>query len=179
MKTFFNMIVSFIAFAVAAFTGSRPTFTRRDPCAGANVYSAEYTNAYITTPPVKNSAAQQGGRIRIFRATYTQGASAGTIGDIVYFGVLPNGATRIPGGKCFFSTGAASSTMKIGMVGADADMVAVTAVTTAGSFALDVFAASGAVSKLTADTAVIGTVAGAGLAANQVLTVWQPYVLND
>lgn len=183
MKTLKSLYALFIALAasVAGFFQARREgcFTRCDPCAGADVYSAEYTNAYITTPPVKNSAAQLGGRIRIFRATYTQGASAGNIGDIVHFGKLPSGATRVPGGKCFFSTGASSSTLKIGMVGADADMCAATSITTAGSVALDVFAASGAVSKLTADTEVIGTVAGAGIAANQVITVWQPYVMND
>lgn len=181
MKTLFNFFVTLYAFVVSMFheAVTRPAFTRRDPCAGANVYSAEYTNAYITTPPVKNSAAQLGGRIRIFRGTYTQGAAVGAVGDIVYFGKLPAGATRVPGGKCFFAAGTAASTLKIGMVGADADMCAATAINAAGSVALDVFAAAGAVSKLAADTDVIGTVAGAGIAAAQVITVWQPYVMND
>lgn len=180
MKTLLALLYA-LAASVAAFfrTRSDGYVTRCDPCAGADVYSTEYANAYNTTPPVKNSAAQLGGRLRIFRATYTQGDSAGSIGDIVHFGKLPAGATRIPGGKCFFSTGAASSTLKIGVTGADADMCAATSVTTAGSIALDVFAASGAVSTLTAEKEIIGTVAGAGLAANQVLTVWQPYVMND
>jgi hypothetical protein len=156
-------------------------FTRQDPCAGANVYAAEYTNSYVTTPPVKNSAAQLGGRIRIFRATYTQGASVGAVGDIVYFGKLPQGATPVPGGKAFFSTGTASSTLKIGLTGSDACFAAATAITTAGTFTLDVFAASGAVLKNsgTTDLEIIGTVAGAGIAAAQVITVWQPYVMND
>lgn len=170
-----------LAASVAAFfrTRSDGYLVRRDPCAGADVYSTEYANAYNSTPPVKNSAAQLGGRIRIFRTTYTQGASAGNIGDVIHFGKLPAGGTRIPGGKCFFSTGAASSTLKIGVTGADADMCAATAITTAGSIALDVFAASGAVSRLTAETEIIGTVAGAGLAAGQKITVWQPYVMDD
>jgi hypothetical protein len=179
MKTIFNFLISLYAFAVAAFTGSAPAFTRRDPCAGANVYAAEYTNAYVSTPPVKNSAAQLGGRIRIFRGTYTQGASVGSVGDIVFFGKLPAGATPVLGGKCYFSNGTASSTLKIGVTGSDAAFIAATSITTAGSLALEAFAAAGAVLKTTAEVDVIGTVAGAGIAANQVLTAWIPYVLND
>lgn len=181
MKTIFNLIISLAAFAVSAISPSRNQrhFTRRDPCAGANVYSAEYANAFVTTPPVKNSAAQQGGRVRIFRATYTQGTTIGNVGDIVYFGVLPNGATPLLGGKAYFSTGTASSTLKVGLVGNDACFIAATSITTAGSLALEAFAASGAVIKTSADTAIIGTVAGAGIAAGQVITAWIPYVMND
>lgn len=180
MKTLFNFLLSFVAYAVALCSGAAPSvFTRRDPCAGADVYSAEYTNAYMTTPPAKLSAAQQGGRVRIFRATYTQGAVIGNVGDIIYFGKLPAGATRVPGGAMFWGTGTANSTLKVGLVGADADMCAATAIDTAGTVALNVFAAAGAVSKLTAETAIIGTVATAGVKAGQVITVWQPYVMND
>ena len=156
-------------------------FTRRDPRAGANVYSAEYTNAYVTTPPVKNSAANLGARIRMIRATYTQGASAGAIGDLVYFGKLPQGATPVLGGKAYFSAGVASSTLQIGVTGNTACFCAATSVTSAGSVALEAFAASGAVLKNTGSTDldIYGTVAGAGLAAAQVITVWIPYVMND
>lgn len=183
MKTVFNFLISLYAFVVGIFheAVTRPAFTRRDPCAGANVYSAEYTNAYVSTPPVKLSAAQLGARVRMFRATYTQGAAIGAVGDIVCFGKLPPGATPVPGGKCFFAAGTAASTLKIGLTGSDACFAPATAITNAGSVALDTFAASGAVLKNTGttDLDIIGTVAGAGIAAAQVITVWQPYVMND
>lgn len=79
----------------------------------------------------------------------------------------------------YWATGTASSTLKLGLTGSDACFVAATAITTAGTVALPVFAASGAVLKLAAETDVIGTVAGAGIAAAQKITVWIPYVLNS
>ena len=146
----------------------------------ANVYSAEYTNALINNPPVRNSAAVQGGRVRIFRATYTQGASAGSIGDVVYFGKLPAGATPLPFGNMCFSAGAATATLKLGLAGDDACFVAATAITSAGNANLEAFAAGGAVKgPLAAETDVIGTNATAAIAAGQKITVWMPYVMND
>lgn len=175
LKTLFNMLLSLLAVLADVPT----VFTRRDPCAGADVYSAEYTNAYITQPPAKLSAAQQGGRVRIFRATYTQGAADGAIGDVVKFGKLPAGATRLPYGRAFFSAGNANATMAFGITGAAADMAAATAIAAAGNVDLDVFAAAGAVSTLAAEKEVIGTNAVAAIKAAQVITVWIPYVMND
>jgi len=150
-----------------------------DPKAGANVYSDLYNSLYAYTAPIKVQGEQLGGRIRIFRSTYLQGAVAGSIGDIVMFGKLPIGAVPLPWGNMFFGTGASSSTLKLGLTGNDACFLAATSITTAGSAGLPVFAASGAVLKLTAETDVIGTVAGAGIAAGQKITVWIPYVINS
>lgn len=141
---------------------------------------ADLATNQAATPPVKSSAAKLGGRVRIFKATYTQGASAGTIGDIVNFGNLPAGATPLPFGKAYFGAGTASATMKFGLTGNDACFAAATAINAAGSVALDAFAASGAdLTPLTADTAVLGTDAVAAIAANQKITVHIPYVMND
>lgn len=141
---------------------------------------ADLATNQAATPPVKSSAAKLGGRVRIFKATYTQGAAAGTIGDVINFGTLPAGATPLIGGKMFFGTGTASATLKVGLTGNDACFVAATAINAAGSASLEAFAASGAdLSPLTADTAVIGTNAVAAIAANQKITVHIPYVMND
>lgn len=142
---------------------------------------ADLATNQAATPPVKSSAAKLGGRVRIFKATYTQGASAGTIGDIINFGTLPAGATPlVNGGKAFFGTGTASATMKFGLSGNDACFAAATSIAAAGSVALEAFAASGEdLSPLTTDTAVIGTNAVAAIAANQKITVFLPYVMND
>ncbi|KAB0665649.1 hypothetical protein F6V25_07970 [Oryzomonas japonica] len=183
MKTFINMLVSLVAYVATAMTSSKPagTYIRRDPCAGANVYAAEYTNAYVTTPAVKNSAAQLGGRVRIARATYTQGAADGAIGDVVYFTKLPQGATPLPFGKMYFGAGNATATLKIGFAGNDACFLAATSIAAAGSAVLDAFAASGAILKNTGTTGldVIGTNAVAAIKAAQVITIWIPYVMND
>lgn len=176
MKTLFNLIISFAAGLVSLF---ETRTVRRDPLAAGNVDADLYANTVTTVPAVKASAAQLGGRVRIFRATYTQGASDGTIGDVVRFGKLPAGATRLPFGYAFFSAGNASATMKFGITGADADMAAATAITSAGSVALNVFAASGAVSTLTSEAEVLGTNATAAIKAAQKITVWIPYVMND
>ena len=177
MKTLFNMLLSLFAYIVALFVPA--PYTRRDPCAGANVDADLYTKTVVTVPPTKVSAAQYGGRVRIFEACYTQGAADGAIGDIVRFGKLPAGATRLPFGRAFFAAGNVNATMKFGITGADADMAAATAIAAAGSVNLDVFAASGAVSTLAADKEVIGTNATAAVKAGQKITVWIPYVMND
>jgi hypothetical protein len=183
VKTIFNFIVLLIAMAVCSINRAvgKSSFTRRDPCAGANVYSTEYTNAYVTTPPVKNSAAQLGGRIRILRGTYTQVATIGAVGDIIFFGKLPQGATPVPGGKCFFSGGTPGSTLKIGVTGNDTAFCYPTGINAAASVTLDAFAGNASILKNTGttDLDIIGTVAGAGIAAGQILTLWQPYVMND
>lgn len=180
MKTIFNLLIALAAFMAQLFTFKAPrAYIRRDLCAGADVYADEYTNAYITSPPVKLSAAQQGGRVRIFRATYTQGVADGAIGDVIKFGKLPAGATRLPYGRAFFSAGDANATLAIGITGAAADMAAATAITNAGNVALDVFAAGGAVSTLAAEKEVIGTNATAAIKGGQKVTVWIPYVMND
>lgn len=180
MKTLFNLLLSLFAHVVALFSGPAPSvFTRRDPAACGNVDADLYANTVTAVPPAKVSAAQFGARVRIFRATYTQGAADGTIGDIVRFGKLPVGATRLPFGRAFFSAGNANATMKFGITGADADLAAATAIAAQGSVDLDVFAVDGAVSTLTAEKEVIGTNAVAAIKAAQKITVWIPYVMND
>ena len=179
MKTIFNFVIAALAMIAASFCSRSKTFVRRDPCAGGNVDADLYATTVTAVPPGKVSAAQYGGRVRLLRSTYTQGAADGAIGDIVRFGKLPLGATRLPLGRAFFSAGNANATMKFGITGADADMAAATAIAAAGSVDLDVFAASGAVSLLAAEKEVIGTNATAAIKAGQVITVWIPYVMND
>lgn len=142
---------------------------------------ADLATNQAATPVIKSSAAKLGGRIRIFKATYTQGASAGAIGDVVNFGNLPAGATPlVNGGKAFFGAGTASATMAFGLTGNTACFAAATSIATAGSVALEAFAASGAeLAPLTAETAVLGTSAVAAIAANQKISIWLPYVMND
>lgn len=181
MNKIINFFVSLYALVVSAFA-PRPAgfYTFSDPKACGNVDADLYANTITAVPPAKVSAAQLGGRIRIFRASYTQGAVDGTIGDIVRFGKLPMGATPLPFGYAFFGTGNTNETLKFGLTGNDACFAAATAAATAGSVALNAFAASGAVlTPLTADTEVLGTNGTAAIKAAQKITVWIPYVMND
>ena len=145
----------------------------------ANLYSTQYTNAYLSSPPAKLTPAEQGGKLRTVLWKYTQGASAGTIGDVIYFGKLPAGATVLAG-TLHWGTGTASETTAIGIVGTPAKFLAATATVTASTAptAVQAHLAGGATYKTTAETDVIGTNAGAAIAAAQVITLTLSYVID-
>jgi hypothetical protein len=151
----------------------------RDPAAAANVSADHHAALYGGTIPQKVSGKLLGGRVRNFRATYTQGAADGSIGDVVYFGKLPKGASPLPLGVAFFSGGNATATMKIGLAGNDDAFCAATSIAAQGSVALTNDFVGGANLDITADTDVIGTNATAAINAGQKITVWIPYVMND
>lgn len=150
-----------------------------DPQAGADVYADLYTSLYVNNPPAKVPGKQMAGKVRILRATYTQGAADGAIGDLVHFGKLPAGAAPLPFGKMYFSAGNANATLKLGVTGNDDCFAAATAINAAGSAALDAEFASGATLDQAAEVDVFGTNATAAIKAGQKITVWLPYVMND
>jgi len=131
------------------------------------------------TPQQRNKVNKQGGRIRWFESTYTAPAS-GTpqIADTIEFGTLPVNARVIgPLSSLNVSAGTASSTLAIGDGVTAAKYLAATAITSAGNTAL-ANPANGAASPETGEstTKLIGTVAGAAVAAGQVITLRIAYV---
>ena len=144
----------------------------------ADIYSIGY-NQDNATPPVNHKPNEGGGRVRYYYDTYLQGASAGTIGDVIHMKKLPGGARIIPGGKLYWGTGTATETLAVGVTGAAAALLVATAAATAGSADIVAPFASGATYETpAAGTEVIITDAVAAIAAAQRITLHLPYVID-
>lgn len=150
-------------------------------------FNADNAAAKASTPPTRVKVNKQHGRVRWFESTYTAPAS-GTpqIADTITWGDLPVGARVIgPLSSLNVSAGTASSTINVGDAASAARHLAATAITSAGNTAL-ANPANGAASFETSDASetatnncrLISTVAGAAIAANQVLTLRVAYVLD-
>lgn len=125
----------------------------------------------------RTESSDDGGKLRYMVSSYTVTATAHAIADTINFGTLPKGA-RVLGNlsKLYWATGAASSTLAIGDGTTSGKFLAATAVTTAGGAIMEAANASGALFKTTAETDVIGTIAGAALQTGQVITAHIVYV---
>lgn len=138
-----------------------------DPRARGNVDADIYKSTVTTVPPEKVQVDKLGGRVRYICATYTQGAAAGTIGDIIRFCKLPKGVRILGCSKLYFGAGTATATLKVGITGSDAALLAATSIADAGSATMEAHLASGAELVTTGEVEVIGTNATAAIAANQ------------
>jgi hypothetical protein len=144
----------------------------------ATVNSVGY-NTDNATPPVNHGPQLGGGRVRMFFDTYTQGASAGSIGDVIQFKSLPPGARILPGAKMFNSAGVASATLAVGTTDSAARFLAATSITSAGSALMEAQLAAGAVYDVpSTGIGVIATNAGAAIQAAQVISIFIPYVID-
>lgn len=162
----------------------------------ALVYSTEQTTlntpASGNNPATRLKANKQGGRIRIFEATYTVAGTV-AVGDKIVWGKLPVKARTLGHmARLRWSAGAASSTLNLGDNVTAARHLAATAVTTAGSATPDAAEVGGAsfetsddsnsvangFTSTTDDCTLISTVAGATLQAGQVITLRMPYVCD-
>lgn len=163
----------------------------------ATFYSTEQTTIngpqFGNAPATRVKANRQGGRIRLFEASYTVPVGGLAIGDKIVWGKLPVRARVIGNlGLVSFSAGTASSTLNLGDNASAARHLAATAINAAGSAVPSVQSASGASFETsddsanagnsfvsaTDDCALISTVAGAGMPAGQVVTVRMPYVCD-
>lgn len=152
----------------------------------ANV-NADLQTAAVATPPPRVKVNRLNGRVRWFEATYTAPATGmPAIADTITWGSLPIGA-RVLGhlSQLNWSTGTASSTLNVGDAASAARHLAATAITTAGVATPQAQSASGAQfetsdasSAATNNCTLISTIAGAGLAASQVLTLKVAYVTD-
>lgn len=148
-------------------------------------FQADIPTNLAATPQVRNKANKQGGRLRYFESTYVAPAS-GTpqIADTIEWGRLPVGARIIPHlSRIDWSAGTASCTLNLGDTASAARHLAATAITTAGNAALTTpanaaatFETSDASNGTTDNTKLVSTVAGAAIAANQVITLRVAYV---
>lgn len=150
-------------------------------------FNADNAAAVVATPQARVKTNKQHGRIRWFESTYTAPAS-GTpqIADTITWGKLPVGARVIgPLSSLAYSAGTASSTLNVGDAASAARHLAATAINAAGATAL-ANPASGAASFETSDDSaaatnnctLISTVAGAAVAASQVITLRVAYVVD-
>lgn len=141
----------------------------------------------LSVPPVRVKANKLGGRLRFIEATYTAPAT-GTpqIGDVIQFARLSTGARIVPHlSRLDFSAGTASSTLAIGDAVTSNRYLAATSIASAGNAALTT-PSNAAASYETTDVSltstddghIIGTVAGAAVAANQVITLRLAYTLD-
>jgi hypothetical protein len=145
----------------------------------ADIYSTGYNNDNAT-PPVKHAPSEGGGRVRIYRDTYTQGAADGTIGDVLHMKRLPGNARILPGGKLIAGTGNTGETLSVGVTGSAALFLAATAAETAAvtELAAHLPAAVGGYVTPAAGIEVIVTNATAAIKAAQVITLYIPYVID-
>ena len=144
-------------------------------------FQADNAANVAAVPQARNKANKQGGRIRWFESVYTAPAS-GTpqIGDTIEFGTLPTNARVIgPLSSLNCSAGTASSTLAIGDGTTSNKYLAATSIASAANTAL-ANPANGAASVETTDstTKLYGTVAGAAVAAGQVITLRVAYVVD-
>ncbi len=150
-------------------------------------FNADNAAAAATVPPSRVESNKQNGRIRWFEATYTAPA-AGTpqVGDTITWGELPLNARIIgPLSSLNYSAGTAASTINVGDAASPARHLAATAINAAGNTAL-ANPANGAASFETSDTSggatdncnLMSTVAGAAIAANQVITLRIAFVTD-
>lgn len=151
-------------------------------------FNATLRTNTAATPPVRNKVNAQHGRLRYFESTYTAPATGmPTIADTITWGDLPVGA-RIVGhlSQMRWGAGTASSTLNLGDAASAARHVAATAITAAGSVVPEAASVNGAAGFETTDNSelatnncrLISTIAGAGLAANQVITLRVAYVCD-
>lgn len=162
----------------------------------ANFYSTEQTTLNSTAsgnaPATRLKANKQGGRLRIFEATYT---ALGTevIGAKIIWGKLPVKA-RVMGhlGTLSCAAGTASTTLNLGDNVSAARHLAATSVAAAAVAVPNAQSASGASFETSDDSAnfgngfvsstddctLISAVAGATLLAGQVITLRMPYVCD-
>lgn len=150
-------------------------------------FTADLKTNSAAIPPVRNKVNKLHGRIRYFESTYTAPAT-GTpqIADTITWGSLPVGA-RVIGhlSELNWSTGTASCTLNLGDAVTAARHLAATSVSTAGVAACKAQSVSGAVfetsdgsAAATNNCTLISTVAGAIIAASQVLTLRVAYVCD-
>lgn len=135
---------------------------------------------------VKNN--QLNGNVKCFVSTFTNPAAGGVgVGEYISWGFLPQGARLLPGAKIYFSAGAASSIITLGDPANATRYMAATSVTSAGSASAEAQFANGALTEVdvvapgqpTDKSELRSTVAGAALAAGQVLTLVALYVSNN
>ena len=131
---------------------------------------------------------QQDGETRVFVSTYTVPATGGPgIGEYITWGYLPAGARLVPGSKMYFSAGAASSTLTLGDPVNTARYMAAASVATAGNAAAEAQYTNGGTFEVTVVkpgdatdmSEVRSVVAGAALAAGQVITLVAQYAANN
>jgi len=150
-------------------------------------FNADNAAALAALPPSRVKVNKQHGRVRWFESTYTAPAtSTPQIADTITWGELPVGARVIgPLSSLNYSVGTASSTINVGDAASAARHLAATSVASAGNTAL-ANPSNGAASFETTDGSgaatdnctLISTVAGAAIAANQVITLRVAYVLD-
>jgi hypothetical protein len=151
--------------------------------------NATLAAARASTPQALPTMNQQGGEVNVFFSTVTNPSAGGVaIGEYISWGFLPLGA-RVLLGILTYSAGAASSTLNLGDPAIAVRYLAATSVTTAGNtvftpatFAngLAGFVVSVAAPGLATDqTELRSTCAGAGLQANQTLSLMLLYVTNQ
>ena len=140
-------------------------------------YNASVRASALGAAKDKLNASSAHAVVKYIMSTYTVPAGTLAIADTITWCQIPKGA-RVIGNmsKIYFSAGTASSTINLGDSGSAARFLAATSVASAGSAVPEAANASGANHIYTADTNLVSTVAGAVLAAGQVITLHLAYV---
>lgn len=145
-------------------------------------FQADNAAAVAAIPQQRVKSNKQHGRIRYFEATYTAPATGmPAVADTIEWGSLPVGV-RVIGhlSQLRWGAGTAASTLNLGDAGSADRHLAATAITSAGSAVPEAAAAAGVASFETTDATnkLISTIAGAGLAASQALTLRIAYAAD-
>lgn len=144
-------------------------------------FNADLAAAKAATPPNRTKANKQHGRLRIFESTYTAPAS-GTpqIADTITWGDLPVGARVLSHlSTLSYAAGTASSTATVGDAASANRHLSAQAINAAGQTALTTGNSGVASYEIAEATKTLtSTIAGAAVAANQVITLRVVYVLD-
>ena len=148
-------------------------------------FNADNAASQATVPPTRIKVNKQHGRVRFFESTYTAPATGmPAIADTITWGDLPLGA-RVVGhlSQLRFGAGTAGSTLNLGDAASAARHLAATSIAAAGAAVPEAAAVNGGTfetsdssTAATNNCKLISTIAGAGLAANQVVTLRAAYV---
>jgi hypothetical protein len=147
------------------------------------IQSTQYAGV-VGVPRVKVSPTDNGNAEKVMFATTPATYAAQAVNEIFDLGFIPAGSRLLPTGQLECATGAASSTMNIGLRNAATGVVisatqiaSAVNINAAGVKALNngaAFAGAGYVTPV--DVIVYGTFTGATNTANQAISVYVPFV---
>lgn len=145
-------------------------------------YQADVAAPETGSPKVR--AAKKQGTVRQIESTFTVPTGGLAIADVIQWGRVPLGSmVKSETVSLSFAAGTASSTINLGVAAAPTRFLAATSVASAGTATGSLIAAGAATpvaaddtTAATNDTMIQSVVAGAALAAGQVITMRALYV---
>lgn len=147
-----------------------------------DLYSGNYTKAYVNKPSEKIGSGEQNGHKKIMYSEHLYADNVNSIGDVIYMGKLPAGARVLGGYTKALSTGT-TGIFDVGYLANGVDAIDVNAFAAAqdsgGANPSAIFNGSGIGQEFTAETTVVCTLTEATDAAAGIsLKIWVEYIVD-